>query len=138
MPEAVYTRVLHHCHYAKPSRHPGGMRPYHFLRRSFDWSFMSVDSYLTVRNCITCARSRANLRRHNGFLKILPALTPLEFVAINFLGELVTTLQNNKYILATSDSFSQLVRTVPLRSVTVESVAKAFVTHWVLDYGPIQ
>lgn len=67
---------------------------------------------------------------------IFSALTPPEFVAIDTLGELVTAPRNNRYLLATSDSFSKLFCSVPLRAVTTECVARALVTHWIMAYDP--
>lgn len=69
-------------------------------------------------------------------MKIFPTLTLLEIVAIDTLGDLVTTPRNIKYLLVTSGRFSKLVRTVPLRAATAERVAKALVSHWVMAYGP--
>lgn len=62
-------------------------------------------------------------------MEVFPALALLQFVAINILGELVTTPRKNEYLLVISDRFSKLVRAVPLRATTADAVAKAFVTH---------
>lgn len=69
-------------------------------------------------------------------MKVFPALAPLTFVAIDILGELVTTSRENKYLLVISDRFSKLIRTVPLRTITAEAVPKAFDTHRATVYGP--
>ena len=52
------------------------------------------------------------------------------------MGELIRTPRGNKYLLVMCDRFSKLVRTRPLKRVTALAVAEAFVTHWVLVYGP--
>lgn len=43
------------------------------------------DCNAMVRNCITCAGNRVSPCRHNMPMKILPALTLLDFVAIDIL-----------------------------------------------------
>lgn len=96
LPKILQRRVLHLRQYKKPSRHLGGRRLYHFLRGSFYWSSMCSDWYKTVRTCFTCTRIRVNLRRHNNFMKIFPILSPQEFVAIDILDKLVTTLWNKQ------------------------------------------
>lgn len=60
------------------------------------------------------------------------------FFANDILGELVTTLRNNKFLQVISDWFFKLFHTILLRSVTVMSMAKPFVTHSVTVYGPPQ
>lgn len=69
-------------------------------------------------------------------MKIFPALNPLELVAINILVELVTTPRINEYLLHISDSFSKLVRTALLDSITAAYVAKAFLAYCVMAYAP--
>ena len=54
---------------------------------------------------------------------------PLEFVAIDIFGELITTKQGNRYILVISDRYSKLVRTVPLKKITAAHIGQSFVYH---------
>lgn len=97
---------------------------------------MSVSCYQPDSNCVTCTKNRVNFYRHNKPMKTIPTLTSLEFVAINILGELVTTPHQNKYVLVILNHFSKIIHIVPLRYVTVECVTKAFSAHWVMAYGP--
>ena len=136
IPRPLRDRVLRLSHYSKLSGHPGGRRLYHFLRRSFYWPSMAVDCYGVAKNCPSCARNRVLLRKHQKEMKLFPATAPLEFVTIDTLGELIRTPRGNRFLLVITDRFSKIVRTVPLKSISAESVAKAFVTHWVMVYGP--
>ena len=136
IPQELRTRVLHISHFAKVSGHPGGRKLYNGLRQFFYWPSMSVDCYDTAKNCVTCAKNRIFLRKNKNYLKLFPAETTLEFVAIDILGELLRTPRGNRFLLVISDRFSKLARTVPLKRITAVEVAKAFVHHWVLVYGP--
>ena len=118
------------------SGHPGGQKLYEKLRREFYWPSMAVEAYSTVRNCVECAKNRITLRKHASHLKLFPAQAPLEYVAIDILGPLLTSRRKNRYLLVIVDRFSKLVRTVPMRNETAATVARAFVTHWVFAYGP--
>lgn len=71
-------------------------------------------------------------------MKSFPALTPLKLVAISISGKLITTSQDNKYLLDISNQFSKLVHTVPLRSITAECMVKVLVTNWIMAYVPLQ
>ena len=46
-----------------------------------------------------------------------------EFVAIDILGELITTKRRNRYILVISDRYSKLVRTMPLKKISAAHIA---------------
>ena len=62
-------------------------------------------------------------------MKLFTPKAPLEFVAIDILGELITTKRGNRYILVISDRYSKLVQTVPLKKITAAHIAQAFVHH---------
>ena len=136
VPESLQARVLYLSHHSKIAGHPGGRKLYYSLRRHFYWPSMPVACYATVRNCVSCAKNRIKLRRVSKKMKLFPASGPLEFVAIDILGELIRTPRRNRYLLVISDRYSKLVRTVPLKKISAIEVAKAFVHHWVFVYGP--
>lgn len=71
-------------------------------------------------------------------VNIFLALASLKFVAIGILGEPVTTPRKNKYLLFIWKRLPNLVRTVPLKSVTAKFVTKAFWSHWFLTFEPSQ
>ena len=135
IPQNLKPRALYISHNAKLAAHPGGRKMYATLRRFLYWPSMAADVYAVPRNCVLCAKNRISLRKHRNFLKLFPARAPLEFLAIDILGELIKTLRGNCYMLVISGRFSKLVRTVPLKKVTASEVAKAFVHHWMFPYG---
>jgi transposase InsO family protein len=58
---------------------------------------------------------------------------------MDILGPLPRTKHGNRFLLKISDRFSKVTKTVPLRTVTALSVARAFCDHWdhwVYLYGP--
>ena len=61
---------------------------------------------------------------------------PLEFVSIDILGPLRKTKDGNELLLVMSDRFTKLTAVVPLKRITDNSVARAFVDNWVYKYGP--
>lgn len=97
---------------------------------------MGLDTYAVVRGCPDCASARIKFRKHNSEMKLFPPSAPLEYVAIDILGELPKTKRKNKYLLIISDRFSKLVRTVPMKRITAAAVAEAFVRDWTFVYGP--
>ncbi|CDF40678.1 unnamed protein product [Chondrus crispus] len=136
IPQSLKDRVLGLSHYAKLAWHPEGRKLYKTLRRSFNWPTMALDCYAVARKCADCARERVKLRKNAKEMQLFTPNAPLEFVAIDILGELMTTSRGNWYILVISDRYSKLVRTVPLKKISAAHIAQAFVHNWVFIYGP--
>jgi hypothetical protein len=55
---------------------------------------------------------------------------------MEILGPLPRTKHGNRFLLVIADRYTKVTRTVPLRTVTALSVARAFVDQWVYVYGP--
>jgi hypothetical protein len=97
---------------------------------------MVEDIYETVRQCEICARNRIAEKRRTNPLKIFPPGGSLESVAMDKLGPLPRTKHGNLFLLVIADRFSKVTKTVPLRTITALSVARAFWDHWAYIYGP--
>ena len=134
VPQSLKDGVLGLSHYAKLAGHPGGRKLYKTLRRHFYWPTMALAWYTVAKNCAACARARVKLRKNTKEMKLFTPKAPLEFVAIDILGELITTKRGHRYILVISDRYSKLIRTVPLKKITAAHIAQAFVPHWVFVY----
>ena len=136
IPHVLKGKVLHIHHYARLAGHPGGKKLYHAIRRHMYWPSLALDCYGTVRRCASCARNRIKLRKNTTELQLFPAQAPLESVCIDVLGELIKTSRGHEYLLVITDRFTKLTKTVPLKGISAAEVAKAFVTHWVFNFGP--
>jgi transposase InsO family protein len=55
---------------------------------------------------------------------------------MDILGPLPKTEHVNMFLLVITDRFPKLTRTVPLRTITALSVAKAFCEAWMFSFGP--
>jgi transposase InsO family protein len=136
VPKSLRSKVLYLEHYHTAVAHPGAHRMFRNMRRSFYWPHMEEDVYETVRQCDACARYRISERRHTNFLQLFPAKGPLESLAMDILGPLPRTKHGNRFLLVIADRYAKVTRTVPLRTVTALSVAKAFDDQCVYVYGP--
>jgi transposase InsO family protein len=108
---------------------------YASMRRKFFWKEMNKDIEKTVLHCTVRAKNRVIERKRTSFLKLLPADGPLEFVAMDILGLLSKKEHGNRFLLVIYDLFSNILRTVPLRTITALVVAKTFCDAWVYSYG---
>jgi Chromo (CHRromatin Organisation MOdifier) domain/Integrase core domain/Integrase zinc binding domain len=111
-------------------------RLFRSMRKRFFWKHMAADVSETIRQCPICAKNWVNERKRTSFLKLFPASSPLEYVSMEIVGPLPKTVHGNRFLLVITDRFSKLTRTVPLRTITALSVAKAFCDAWVFSYGP--
>lgn len=68
-------------------------------------------------------RERVKLRSNTKEMKLITPAGPLEFVAIDILGDLITTKRENRYILVITDRYSKLVPAVPLKSISATHIA---------------
>lgn len=66
--------------------HPGINKQYYTHRRSFYWPIMLADIRRCTNECNQCARERTTLRKHAAPMRLFPASSPLEYVAIDILG----------------------------------------------------
>jgi hypothetical protein len=96
---------------------------------------MDTDVAKTVKNCAICAENRIHERKRTSLLKLFPASEPLELVSLDILGTLPKTEHGNRFLLVITHRFSKITRTVPLRTISILVVAKAFCEHWVFVYG---
>jgi transposase InsO family protein len=136
VPRSLVSRLLYLEHYPPVVAHPGSHRMFRTMRRSFFWPHMVEDIYETVRQCDLCARNRIAEKRRTNPLKLFPPGGPLESVAMDILGPLPRTKHGNRFLLVIADRFSKVTKTVPLRTITALSVARAFCDHWAYIYGP--
>ena len=57
----------------------------------------------SANNCAACARERVKLRKNTKEMKLFTPKAPLEFVAIDILGESIATKRGKRYILVISN-----------------------------------
>jgi len=97
---------------------------------------MVVDVYAFVANCTQCARNRVGKRRKTNYLKTFPPTEPLTDLCMDLLGPLPWTAAGNEHLSVILDRFSKMTRAIPLQRIDAETIAAAFLDHWVAAYGP--
>lgn len=79
------------------------------MQREFFWPHIANDVYKTISTCSTCAWNSA-LPKLIKELQLLPTNGPLKFVAIDILGPLPRTRNENQYVIVMTDKYSKLTR----------------------------
>lgn len=91
IPQPLKERVLGMSHYAKLSGHSGGRKLYKSPRRQFHWPTMALDCYSMARKSGCFAKERVKFRKDAKEMKLFTPTAPLDYIAIDILGELIAT-----------------------------------------------
>ena len=135
LPASLKHRVLRLAHYHIQAGHPGQTRMHNRVRRSFYWPHMAADIAVTVRECEHCAKNRVRLLKQANKMRLFPATTPLECVAIDILGPLPKSKDGYRFLLVITDRFTKLTHAFPLKRIRADDVAVKFVDEWIFKYG---
>ena len=108
--------ILHEAHTSRCSVHPGGVKMYHDVRRTYWWPGMKREVYDTVARCLVCQQVKAEHVRPGGMLQ--PLETPewkWESIAYDFVVGLPKTRQQKDAIWVIVDRLTKSVHFIPIR-----------------------
>lgn len=60
-------------------------------------------------------------------MQLFSALAPLEIVAIDVLGQVLTTKKGKPFLSVNTDHLYKLIKTVPLTYISTGTIAKSYV-----------
>ncbi len=135
VPKALRQRVLYLAHDPMSQGHPGVTKMYDTLRKDFYWPLLFNDVEDYVSNCVSCAKTRGTVRKHQSTLKLFPSHYPLQDVAMDLVGPFKKTRSGKKFILVITDRYSNLTRSVSMAKTKAPDIAAAFLNNWVFPYG---
>jgi cleavage and polyadenylation specificity factor subunit 1 len=114
--------------------HPGVRTTQKQLTERYVWPHMNKDIRAWTTQCIPC--QRAKIHRHNKApIQSIPT-TGGKFSQVHL--DLVGPLPINKgqrYLMTAVDRYTRWPEAIPIPNATAETVADAFITHWISRYG---
>ncbi|VDI55277.1 Hypothetical predicted protein [Mytilus galloprovincialis] len=96
---------------------------------------MGEDIQSHVNTCSVCNRFKALNRKPKASLQSYTVGYPLDRVAIDVIGPLPHTRQNNKFILVIGDHFTRWMEAFPLPHQQAEKVAEKLVHEFISRFG---
>ena len=97
---------------------------------------MKEDIKNYINNCKDCQKNKVTNRKIKQPMVITStSFKPFERIALDIVGPLITTLVGNNYILTMQDDLTKFSLGVPLPNHQANTVAEAFVIHFVCQHG---
>ncbi|CAG2215708.1 unnamed protein product [Mytilus edulis] len=127
--------VLQQCHDNKTSGHLGIRKTLGRLKYRFYWPGMRRDVVAYITGCETCVRRKGPQKRKRAPMQIQRSGFPMERIAVDILGELPKTANNNKYILVIADYYTKWTESFPMENMEASTVANIIVTEIICRFG---
>lgn len=132
--QTLRERLFYHSHHPVMASHSGFCRMYSSIQREFFWPHMENNLYTTLGNYSTCARNgtSAKLKRE---LQLILASRSLEFIGIDILPSLRSTVNGNQSVIVMTNRCLKLTRAMPTGKTSSSNLASLFIDSWIIAYG---
>ena len=115
--------------------HPGIRATKRLVTSRFVWPGCSSDVATWCRQCPGCARGKVTIQE-----KTVPAVIPIpelrfSHVHVDLVGPLPPSKDGHTHVLTVIDRSTRWPEVIPVRDLTAQECADAFVTGWVARFG---
>ena len=136
LPSILTFQVLRTAH--DDLGHNGFPRTYAALKRVFYWKGMKEDIRKHCKACTTCQLHKLeNVKLKRKIFR--PSLQPMDFICMDLIGEFhcppPPTSHGHRYALIAVCMLTGFTWCVPLKTKTVEDIAKAYIDHICSNFG---
>ena len=134
-PTCLKQEVLQLAHSSLLSGHFGCKKTLEKIRREFYWYELKEDVNLFVLKCDHCAQNKFPNKKPKAPMGSTSVGAPLDRLAIDIVGPLPRTAQNNRYFLTVTDHFTKWTEVYPIPDQTAETCAQKILDEFISRYG---
>ena len=114
--------------------HPGIKASVKLLSSRFVWPGINRDVANWARTCLACQRSKVHLHTRSPLGEFPAVDERFQHVHVDLVGPLHPS-RGATYLLTCIDRFTRWPEAIPLPDASSETVARAFMEHWVARFG---
>ena len=135
VPKSLRDTVLRQAHDCVTSGHFGISKTLAKVKQGFYWIGCRNDVKAWCKQCDLSNSRKGPKRREKAQLQIYQVGSPMERIAIDVLGPLPKTDDDNKYLLMCMDYFTKWPEVYPIANQEAETIAKVLVEQIVCRFG---
>lgn len=135
LPSKLTYEIFEQLHKQRIAGHLGRDKTIASIKKRFYWPNLTSDVKRWCQNCNNCARRKPGPGRGKSPLQQDIAYQPFDRIALDILGPLPVTSNNNEYIMVVGDYFSKYTEAYALQNHTALTVADKLVTEFICRFG---
>jgi cleavage and polyadenylation specificity factor subunit 1 len=131
VPPALRSEVFHSLH---DLGHPGVKKMHHLISSKYFWPNMKKEIQSRCQSCTICQSCKITRHQHHE-PQSFPASRRFQTVHVDIVGPLTPSKNGTCYLLTMIDRFSRWLEVAPLRNISAQACADAFLFTWVSRFG---